>query len=332
MPPTDIPSLKPAQRVQDAFLVLDVELRTLETGEAFTILRLGNSTGEIATEPFWPTRQDEVAGVKKGHPVHVVGEVGTYRQKKQVRVSSIRVLPKDTLDLTAFLPTVGPVGRYWDTIDGWRRSIVKPRLTGVLDLFFDDDKFRHRFELCPASIRGHHAQLGGLLKHTTEVAAIARAISRTSGADHDVVLAGVLLHDIGKLEAYSWDGAFDYTIAGSLLGHVVLGSLMLDQRLRLEAKPPCTEEEKWLLVHMILSHHGRLEYGSPVQPMTLEAEVLHWADNASAKSASVADAIRDADNFLEGSISRPQWTLDRRRVYRHGCDWGSVTDDRSPSA
>ena len=79
MPPTDIPNLKPAQRVQDAFLVMDVELRTLETGEAFTILRLGNSTGEIATEPFWPTRQDEVAGVKKGHPVQVVGEVGVYR-------------------------------------------------------------------------------------------------------------------------------------------------------------------------------------------------------------------------------------------------------------
>ncbi len=332
MPQTDIPNLKPAQRIQDAFLVLDVELRTLETGEPFTILRLGNSTGEIATEPFWPTRQDEVAGVKKGHAVHVVGEVGVYRQKKQVRVSSIRVLPTDALDLTALLPTVGPVDRYWDTIDGWRRSIVKPRLTAVLDLFFEEDEFRGRFELCPASVRGHHAQLGGLLKHTTEVAAIARAISRASGADQDVVLAGVLLHDIGKLDAYSWDGAFDYTVAGSLLGHVVLGSLMFDQRVRVEAELPCTEEEKWVLLHMILSHHGQLEYGSPVQPMTLEAEVLHWADNASAKSASVADAIRDADNFPEGSISRPQWALDRRRVYRHACDWGYVTDNGNPNA
>jgi len=327
MPPTDIPNLKPAHRVEDTFLVLDVELRTLDTGESFTILRLGNSTGEIATEPFWPARQDEVAGVRKGHPVRVVGEVGIYRQKKQLRISSVRVLPRDALDLTALLPTVGPVDRYWDTIDGWRRSVVKPRLLGVLDLFFDDEEFRHRFELCPASVRGHHAQLGGLLKHTTEVAAIARAISRTSGADHDVVLAGVLLHDIGKLEAYSWDGAFDYTIAGSLLGHVVLGSLMFDQRLRLEAKSPCTEEEKCLLQHMILSHHGRLEFGSPVQPMTLEAEVLHWADNASAKSASVADAIRDDESFLEGPVSRPQWTLDRRRVYRQVCDWGLVADD-----
>jgi 3'-5' exoribonuclease len=217
-------------------------------------------------------------------------------------------------------------------LDGWRRAIGKTRLKRVLDLFFEDDEFRLQFEGCPASIRGHHAQLGGLLKHTTEVAAIARAVARASGADLDLVLAGVLLHDIGKLESYQWDGVFDHTVVGSLLGHVVIGALMFDRRLEMEHEPPCTQEERQVLQHLILSHHGKLEYGSPVQPMTLEAEVLHWADNASAKTASMSDVLDDEDNFVEGKISKPLWQIDRRRVYRMTCDWGSPPADERPTA
>jgi len=99
---------------------------------------------------------------------------------------------------------------------------------------------------------------------------------------------------------------------------------MLDRRLDEEEEPPCTNEEREVLLHLILSHHGKLEFGSPVSPMTLEAEVLHWADNASAKTASMADLLTDPGNFPEGPVSKPNWQLDRRRVYRQGCDWGSV--------
>jgi 3'-5' exoribonuclease len=323
----NVPMLQAGDRVQETFLVIDSETRSLDTGELYTLLRVGNSTGEISTEPFWPSRQNEIAGVQKGQAVDIIGEVGSFRQKRQLKVTSIRVLPKEAVDLSSLLPSVGPVDRYWETIDGWRRSIGKPRLKRVLDLFFEDDEFRLGFEHCPASVRGHHAQLGGLLKHTTEVAAIARAVARASGADLDLVLAGVLLHDIGKLESYRWDGTFDYTIAGSLLGHVVIGALMFDRRLEMEEEPPCTTEERQVLQHLILSHHGKLEYGSPVQPMTLEAEVLHWADNASAKTASMSQVLRDEDNFAEGLISKPNWQIDRRRVYRMTCDWGTQPSD-----
>jgi 3'-5' exoribonuclease len=331
MPPIHLPSLKPGDRVEGTLLVLDVETRSLDSGDSFTLLSLGNNTGSISSEPFWPGDQGKIAGVRKGHPVEVSGEVGVYKQKKQLRVRSITVLPRNAVDLMGLLPTVGSVERYWDTLDGWRRAIEKPRLRAVLDLFFEDDEFRSKFELCPASVRGHHARLGGLLKHTTEVAAIARAVARASGADQDVVLAGALLHDIGKLEAYSWDGLFDYTVPGSLLGHVVLGALIFDERLGIEEDPVCTEEERLVLLHSILSHHGRLEYGSPVQPMTLEAEVLHWSDNASAKTASVAEALNDPGNFDDGPVSRPLWTVDRRRVYSQACDWGvTAEEDEKP--
>jgi 3'-5' exoribonuclease len=322
--PIDIPSLVISSRIQDPFLVLEVEARTTADGNPFTVLVLGNGTGRISTEPFWLERQNEIAGIRRGHVVQVVGEVVAFRERKQVRVTSLRPLPEGMVDPAGLLPSVGGVEKYWETLDAWRSEIKKPRLARVVELFYGDDDFRRRYQQCPASLHGHHAAIGGLLKHTTEVAAIARTIARACGADQDLVLAGVLLHDIGKLEAYSWRGGFAYTEAGSLVGHVVLGALMLDRRLDEEPEPPCTETERGILLHLILSHHGRLEWGSPVMPLTLEAEVLHWADNASAKTASLADALRDAENFPQGTISTPQRSLDFRRLYRGTSDWGAT--------
>jgi 3'-5' exoribonuclease len=320
--PLDIPALLVGSRLQDPLLVLDVEARTTADGNPYTVLVLGNATGRIATEPFWIERQDLVAGIRRGHVVQVVGEIVAYRDRLQVHVVSLRPLPDGTVDPASLLPSVGAVERYWETLDGWRREITKPRLARVVALFYGDDDFRRRYEQCPASLHGHHAAIGGLLKHTTEVAAIARTITRAAGADWELVLAGALLHDIGKLESYTWDRAFAYTEAGSLVGHVVLGALMLDRRLDEEPEPPCTDAERGILLHLILSHHGRPEWGSPVPPAMLEAEILHWADNASAKTTSFADVLRRAENFADGRFSTPQRALDFRRVYRSECDWG----------
>lgn len=320
--PVDLKTLPVGAKVQETFLVLGVSIRTQASGDPFTILTLGNSSGSIATEPFWAERQPDVAGLDKGHAVQIIGEVTTYRARPQLRVISIRHLPKGAVDVASLLPSVGAVGRYWETLDAWRREIAKPRLRRVVDLFYEDDWFRERYERCPGAVRGHHAQLGGLLKHTTEVAAIGRTIARTSGADGELVLAGVLLHDIGKLEAYQWDGVFEMTERGRLLGHVVLGALMLERRLAEQPEPPCTVLEREILLHLIVSHHGRLEYGSPVLPMMLEAEILHWADNASAKTASVAEALGDAALFPTGDVSEPVRGLDGRRVFRGRSDWG----------
>ncbi len=326
--PLDIPALQVGSRLQDPLLVLDVEARTTADGNPYTVLVLGNGTGRIATEPFWIERQDMVAGIHRGHVVQVVGEIVAYRDRLQVRVISLRPLPTGTVDPASLLPSVGAVDRYWETLDGWRREIAKPRLARVVELFYADDGFRHRYEQCPASLRGHHAAIGGLLKHTTEVAAIARTITRATGADWELVLAGALLHDIGKLESYAWDGAFEYTEAGALVGHVVLGALMLDRRLDEETEPPCTDTERQILLHLILAHHGRLEWGSPVLPLTLEAEILHWADNASAKATTFADVLAHAENFPAGRFSTPQRHLDYRRVYRSASDWGLADEER----
>jgi len=301
-----------------------VDQRTTGEGDPFTVLTVGNSTGTIETEPFWLDRQPVVAGVRRGHIAQVIGEVESYRDRPQLKVTSLRVLPPESVDARTLLPSVGSVDRYWETLDGWRAEIRKPRLKRVVDLFYTDDDFRRRYQECPASVRGHHAAIGGLLKHTTEVAAIARTIARAAAADTELVLAGVLLHDIGKIESYSWDGVFGHTETGSLLGHVVLGALMLDRRLAAEQPPPCTETERNILLHLLLSHHGRKEFGSPVLPMTLEAEVLHWADNASARTASVAEALSNPANFPSGIVSSGIRGLDGRRFFRGNSDWGAA--------
>ncbi|HXF94885.1 MAG TPA: HD domain-containing protein [Gemmatimonadales bacterium] len=294
--PTDLPALRPGDRVQDTFLVLDARRKRFD-GSDYTLLTFGNATGRIASAPFWAEDQPLVEGVRPGHVVQVIGEVQEYRGRPQLRVTApLRLLPPGSVELERLLPSVGDVARYWETLDGWRRELANPRLARVISLFYDDDDFRARYQRCPASVAGHHAALGGLLKHTVEVAAIARVIARVSAADQDLVLTGALLHDIGKLEAYRWDTVFDYTDAHYLVGHVVLGALLLDRRLREEPEPPCTPEERAAVLHLILSHHGRREFGSPVVPATLEAEVLHWADEASAKTASLADALRGAED------------------------------------
>ncbi len=323
--PADLARLAVGDRLEEALLVVDIEHRESARG-GFTTLTLGNCHGRLPTAPFWPEDQSRLAGLARGAVAHVAAEVGCYQGRRQLKVATIRELPSGTVDWCRLLPSVADVGPYWERLDRWRADIRGPRLRRTLDLCFTDQAFRGRFEQCPASTAGHHAELGGLLRHTCEVATIGRAMARVCRADADLVVAGALLHDVGKLDAYRWDGVFTTTDAGALLGHVTLGLLLLDRRVAAAQPPPCTEAERVLLHHLIASHHGRLEFGAPVPPMTLEAEVLHFADNASAKTASMAEALAQTDHFPADALvsTHALWQLDRRRAYRGGSDWGEV--------
>ncbi|MGA2382518.1 MAG: HD domain-containing protein [Gemmatimonadales bacterium] len=315
--PVLLPQLSIGARVEDTLLVYEVEQRTQSDGSPFVILTLGNSSGRVKTAPFWSSEVHKVEGVEKGAVVSVIGDVGEYRGERQLKVSSIRSVPREMVDWARLLPSVGDVAPWWATVDKWIADMSDGPWRRTVALFYGDRDFRSRYERCPASLTNHHAELGGLLKHTVEVGAIAKTMAKAAGATWDLVLAGVLLHDIGKLEAYAWDGPFAMTEAGSLMGHVVLGSVMLDRRLDEEEQPPLGDGERLVLQHLILSHHGELEFGSPVRPMTLEAEILHLADHASASTANLATALQESANFGEGeTVSKPIWSLDRRRVYR----------------
>ena len=323
-PLLDITKLTTGEEVQHPLLVLDVVARNGEHPR--TTLLLGNRTGRIETAPFWSGRDDMIRGLGKGMLVQVVGKTAKFRETLQLEVTSIRPLPKGSMSLADLVPSVGPVERYWQFLDEVRAKLTAPRLRAVIDLFYTDQTFRERYEQCPgAPGTGHHAALGGLLQHTCEVAAIGRQMARIAKADDELVLAGALLHDIGKTECYAWEtGVFDTNERGRLVGHVVQGLSMLREAIQRAPAPPCTADEQLLIEHLILSHHGQLEFGAPVRPLTLEAEILHFADDASAKTASISDAYASAELFPGDArvSSKRVWQLDNRWLVKLPADFG----------
>lgn len=332
--PIAIPALTPGDRITGEFLVYDRSDRRTNAGDPFVVLTLGNASGRIDTAPIWSDKLSWAEGVQSGKLVQALGDVTIYAKsgagKKQLQLTApVRVLPDALFNPAAFLPSIeSDASRLWDWIDKLRGEMESATLRGVLDLFFGDDAFRVQFERAPASTRGHHAKIGGLLLHVFEVTNIARQIARTMGGriSQDLVVTGALLHDVGKVEAYEIGaGGFTTTVCGQLLGHVVLGSLMLERRATARAAaggPVCTDAQLMELHHMILSHHGSLEFGSPVQPMTVEAEVVHWADEASAKATDMIDSLADPELFAAGreTSDKRSWLLGRH-IWRRPHDW-----------
>jgi 3'-5' exoribonuclease len=327
--PLDVPGLTPGDRVQHELLVRERAEKKTNAGDPFVILKLGNRSGAIDTAPIWSDKLEWAAGADPGRVVQVIGDVALYGRngtaKRQLAVTApLRVMPAEHFRADEFLPRVDEdVARLWEKLDRARRSVRSAPLRAVLDCVFGDDVFREQFERAPGSTKGHHAKIGGLLQHTVEVANIAVTSARAiRKANVDLVTAGALLHDVGKVEAYEiGPGGFAATPCGLLVGHVVLGLLHVERRLTTLGEPPCTEGQLLELRHMILSHHGKLEFGSPVVPMTLEAQIVHQADDASAKATDFLDAFDDAELWADGGpFSKRSWQLGRQ-VWKRDHDW-----------
>ena len=319
MRPLNLTQLSIGERVQHELLVVERVEKTQGNGDPFVLLTLGNASGSIGVAPIWSNQREWADGANRGRVVQAIGQVGLYQKtgKRQIHLTGpLRVLPTEQVDLHAFLPRIsGGTTRLWDWIDRRRSEIATPTLRRVVDLFYADDDFRLQLEQTPGSVNGHHAKLGGLLLHLYEVTSIAKSTAKTMNANVDLVVAGALLHDIGKVKAYEIEGGgFTNTPQGLLLGHVVLGCLMLERRLAAVGRTVCSEGQLLDLQHMILSHHGSLEFGSPVQPMTAEAEIVHRADEASAKANDMIESLEDSEAFPSGgefSDKRP-WRVGRK--------------------
>lgn len=324
MAPLDIPRLAAGDRVQHELLVREREDKTTRTGDPFVILKLGNASGVLAVN-VWKEHVPLVEGVRPGQVVQVIGQVELYKGARQLKLTAPpRVVAAGSADPDEFLPRVQvSIDELWARVDAWRAEMKGP-LRRAIDLFFADDTFRERFARAPGATRGHHAQIGGLLLHSCEVANIARESVRTMRGNVALVTAGALLHDIGKTESYAVQlSGFENTQAGHLLGHIVLGSLMLEERLRTLPAGTIGEAQRLELHHFIQSHHGIPEYGAAVRPMTLEAEILHFADQTSAKGNDFAEAVQDAELFPTDDLefsARRSWRLERR-VWKRSHAW-----------
>jgi 3'-5' exoribonuclease len=318
-----VPGLASGDRVQHTLMVRAREDKTTRNGDPFTVLSLGNATGQLATN-VWSQNLPSIEGVTVGMLVQVIGTIEDFKGKRQLKLTApVRVVADAAPNIDEFLPSISASREsLWRRIDEWRAGMI-PRLRTAADLFFADDAFRERFQRAPGAPRGHHAQLGGLLLHVVEVADVARHATETMGGNRDLVTVGALLHDIGKVESYAIGAmGFDHTHAGRLLGHIVLGSIMLHERLASVPLSVLSHEHRLELHHFIQSHHGILEFGAAVRPMTLEAELLHYADQISAKGNDFSEAVADPELFPgdESFSVRNSWRLERR-VWRRTHAW-----------
>lgn len=278
-------------RADSLFSLRSRDIRSARTGDAYLALELSDSSGAIPAVMFRPSPADEALPV--GSVVRVSGTVTTYRGVRRVSVESL--LPVEAYEPRDFLPS-GVRDR--EEMLSELRLLVKrirdPRLRAVARAVFGAPGFIDRFAACPGGTGRHHAYIGGLLEHTIAVATLCESLAASyATADRDLLVTAALLHDVGKTEELSFDTGFDYTDAGRLVGHVVLGERIVSRAIDgLSRALP--DDVALRLRHALLAHHGEREWGAPCRPCSLEALLLHHADNLDAQAAAFLEAVSGA--------------------------------------
>ena len=301
MAKTFVADIQANQDIATSFVVTEKQLRTARNGTVFLTLKLVDKTGEIVGR-VWERAEETAASISTRGAVFVRGRSEMYRDEMQLQIQEISALPADKVDPSDFLP-VCPISTetLFERLKGLAASIKKRPLARLMKHFLGDRELMVRFRLAPAAKAMHHAYLGGLLEHTVSVMELGSAIcSRYPDLDRDLLLVGAFLHDVGKIDEFVYDLAIDYSHEGRLLGHIVLGAQILEDKVRgLKSFPV---EEALLLKHMILSHHGEADHGAVRLPMTREAVALHFADDLDAKMNSLT---RILSGHKDGD---PAWT------------------------
>ncbi len=275
-----IVDLQAEDRFTGFYLARDARLRSFRDPSRGQYLRMNivDRTGSIEAR-VWENAEEIAAWLQDAALVKIEAEVEQFQERLQVRVLRIRPAAEDECDHADMLAaTKRDVDAMMQEIDASIEAIQVESLKYLLQQFFGEASFRQAFASAPAARRIHHAYLGGLLEHTYEILQLSRPLLELyPEINRDLLVAGILLHDVGKLREFQWELDIEYSDEGRLLGHVVPGAEMVATAAkRLEAFP---EELSIRLQHMILSHHGRYEWGSPRRPKTLEAVALHHLEN-----------------------------------------------------
>jgi 3'-5' exoribonuclease len=289
----EVADLQEGQNLDGAYLLLRCQLLNTKNGKTYGALRLGDRTGQVEAK-LWDRAEDILDGLAPGMVVRASGRVDSYRGRIQVVLSDL--VKENGADPASFLPASPiPLKELKTKLDAALASISNPDLKRLLEaIFVDDREFRAAFEAAPAAKGAHHAYVHGLIEHTVSLVSLAQAIAPLYGGQiqAELLVAGALLHDIGKVEEFTLGPPIDYTDAGRLEGHVVLGVRRLDAKLAgLKDFPELQARQ---LRHLILSHHGVYEFGSPRRPKTGEAMLLNFIDDMDAKLFMMAEARRQA--------------------------------------
>ena len=310
------------ETVEEVYLVSDKQLRANRNGNLYLQVELRDRTGAISAR-LWNAGEHLFRSFETGDFLQVKGKVQLFQGALQMILSHIERIEAEKIELADFLPhTEHDVSKLLERLRGILLRLGNPHLKALVECFLMDDEFLRGFCQSPAGVRNHHAYLGGLLEHVvTLLDAAERLLPLYPELDRDLLLAGIFLHDIGKVRELSYSKAFAYTDEGQLVGHLIIGVEMLTEK---AAKVPDLTGEPFppelllRLKHMILSHHGSYEFGSPRLPMTPEAIALHHLDNFDAKVHSFTRDIREDRNTT--SAWTPYNQSLQRRLFKGSID------------
>jgi 3'-5' exoribonuclease len=278
------------QSVTSFFLVHEKEIRNTREGKAYLRLELGDRSGTIEAR-MWDQFDAAVKDINRDDFVKVQARVEIYRNKPQLSLQNLRLAKPEEIDLADFLPqTKADVGKLYAELLQYAGSIANPWLKKLTTGILSDPKIAVRYKRAPAAKVMHHAYLGGLLEHVVGLCGLAKQIaSHYRELDVDLLLTAAILHDVGKLDELCYERAIGYTIEGQLLGHIMMEFETVSKAIdAIEGFPP---NLKTVVQHMLISHHGQYEFGSPKLPMIREAMAFHYMDDLDSKLAAVRAAL-----------------------------------------
>lgn len=303
------------QNITGFFLVHAREIRNTKEGKPYLRMELGDRTGNIETR-MWAKFETALADIARDDFVKVEGRVELYRDKPQLTLVQIRKAKPEEIELGDYLPhTKEDVGKMYAELLEYGGSIKNPWLHKLVLGILNDPAIAPRFKKAPAAKVMHHAFLGGLLEHVVGLCGLAKLVAaHYPELDLDLLLTAATLHDVGKLDELCYTRAIGYTVEGQLLGHIVME---IETVLRaIDKIPGFPPELKTVVQHLLISHHGEYEFGSPKLPMIREALVFHYLDDLDSKMASVRSALAsesgDEDwSSYSGALQRKFLKLDR---------------------
>ena len=293
-----IKELEPNQIVSTFFLVQNKEIRQKKSGEPYLSLSLCDRTGELDAK-MWDNVIEVMETFERDDFVKVKGLIQIFHNRPQLTIHKMRRVGDHEVEFADYFPASE---RNPDEMLAELRRIVagmkNAHLRRLLNAMLDDPEIARRYKIAPAAKQIHHAYLGGLIEHVLSLCGMAAlAASHYRTVDLDLLLTGVVLHDMGKIYELSYERGFSYSTEGQLLGHIVIAMRMVAEKLA--SIPDFPPRLRTLVEHMILSHHGQLEFGSPKLPQFPEAMLLHYLDDLDAKMECMRQMV-DRDRQVEG--------------------------------
>jgi len=302
-------NIRQGDKVADSFLVIEKNMAFSQKGSPYLTVKLKDRTGEIESK-VWENAVELDKIFKKGDIIFIEGRAASYKNSVQISISTIRKISREDIDPADYLPAVKTdVGEMFSALLGHIENVNDKFLKDLLNAFFQDRETASLFQRAPAAKGFHHIYLGGLLEHTLSVVRLLEKVSAHYPAlDKDMLITGGILHDIGKIYEFSYNSLIDYSDEGRLIGHIVMGVEMINKKIAGINNFP--QQLALELRHIILSHHGEFEFGSPKRPKTLEALVVHHIDDLDAKFNAFQTFMNNASDNDSG------WTVYNRFLER----------------